>query len=177
MGRRRHTVVGDGNCLYRALAKALTGDEQNHSSIRLHIQRFENLNRDSFKEILTEVNKSTIDEHVRYMGVPGTWGTHVEIFAISNYLRIPVFTCTVSSNSYKTSIKWEEFKPLFPLSKLRFPVPIPDNPCDLQPLTHIELLYFKDLHYDCILSSLSHTPCIEQPVISPSISSVVQIDS
>ena len=47
--------------------KALTGDEQNHSSIRLHIQRFENLNRDSFKEILTEVNKPTIDEHVRYV--------------------------------------------------------------------------------------------------------------
>ena len=89
MGRRRHTVVGDRNCLYRALAKALTGDEQNHSSIRLHIQRFENLNRDSFKEILTEVNKSTIDEHVRYMGVPELMWKYLLSPTILEYQYLP----------------------------------------------------------------------------------------
>ncbi len=73
-------------------------------------------------------------------------GSHVEIFAIANNLRIPVFSCTVNQdNPPSYSIKWEVFKPLFPVSQLHYPVPITDDPCsdscNFQPLTHIELLY------------------------------------
>jgi len=85
-------VTGDGNCLYQALGQTLTGEEQNHSTIQLLIQRFQNLNKDIFNELLTEINKPTIDEHVQHMGLPGTWGTHVEYLLLritleSHFLR------------------------------------------------------------------------------------------
>ncbi len=36
----------------------------------------ENFNKKLFKELLTEVNKPTIEEHVRHMGLQHTWGSH-----------------------------------------------------------------------------------------------------
>ena len=81
-------VKGFGYCLFRTLVQALTGGEQNHSTIRLLLQRLENLNKYVFKELLTELNKPNIDEHMLHMGLHGTWGTPVEIFAITSYLRI-----------------------------------------------------------------------------------------
>ena len=33
IGRKHYMVIGDGNCLFRALVQALAGDEQNHTNI------------------------------------------------------------------------------------------------------------------------------------------------
>lgn len=172
VGRERYVIKGDGNCLFRALAHVLTGDQENHGHIRLLVQRFENLNQDLFEKLLTEVNKPTIKEHMLHVGIPHTWGTHIEVFAISTYLQIPVFSCTVDHNKNPSnSIKWEAFKPLLPVSELHYPVPIADT-CSLQLLTHIELLYFTDLHYDCILSSLTEKPCTSQPQLSSTVCTI-----
>ena len=54
-------VIGDENCL--------SGNEQNHTTIQLLLQRFENFNKDVFKELLTELNKPNIDEHVLHIGL------------------------------------------------------------------------------------------------------------
>ncbi len=79
-----------------------------------------------------------------------------------------LISCTVNQdNPPSYSIKWEVFKPLFPVSQLHYPVPITDDPCsdscNFQPLTHIELLYFKGQHYDCILSTSTGKPSTTQP--------------
>ena len=77
------------------LSHVLIGDQENHAEIGLLLERFENFNKNLFKELLTSVNEPTIDEHIQHIGLPYTWGIHVEIFAISTYLQIPVFVCTV----------------------------------------------------------------------------------
>jgi len=61
----------------------LTGNEDNHLQIRLLIQRFENLNENMFKELLTYMNHSTIKDHVLSMGYlePGE--------VTLNYLLLP----------------------------------------------------------------------------------------
>ena len=33
-GRHIHPIVGDGNCLFRALARAVLADERMHSALR-----------------------------------------------------------------------------------------------------------------------------------------------
>ena len=69
IGRKHYMVIGDGKYLY----DIGTGDEHNHTNIRLLLQRFENLNKLAiFKELLTKINKPAIHEHCyiwdRYMG-------------------------------------------------------------------------------------------------------------
>ena len=66
-------VIGVGYCLFRALAQALAGGEQNYSTIQLLLQRFENLNKQVFKELLTELKQAKHNYMLtygtaRYMG-------------------------------------------------------------------------------------------------------------
>ena len=99
--------------------------EQNHSTIRLLLQRLENLNKYVFKELLTELNKPNIDEHMLHMGLHGTWGTPVEIFAITSYLTIATsFYLYSQQKQLSIAIEWGVLYSLFPSSKLFFPVTI-----------------------------------------------------
>ena len=91
VGRKRCRFKGDGNCLFRELSHVLTGEQENHAEIQLLLERFENLNNNLFKELLTSVNTPTIEEHIQHIGLTYMWGTHVEIFAISTHLHIHLF--------------------------------------------------------------------------------------
>ena len=37
------------------------------------------------------------------MGMPNTWGTHIELFATAAYYQVPVYTYVVDS----TNLRWE----------------------------------------------------------------------
>jgi len=166
IGWKQHKVKGDGNYLYQAISKAVTGDEDNHLLLCLFIQRFENFSQDPVQRTI-DWYKSGIKNHVLYMGLPGTMGSYIEIFTIANCLGILVFTCTVSNYDSHTCIKWEQLKLLFP----------PTLPCatsrrSLWPSA--TLLHEATLLYNCILSSSTNTLCTQTPSILPSVSSLIK---
>lgn len=144
--RKAYHIAKDGNCLYRAVSYAITGDQENYSSLKLLLERFENFNSELFSGLLLAVNKQTMREHLRHMGMPNTWGTHIELFAAATYFNIPVYTFIVDP----TNLRWEVFKPL-KSQNLCYPVTV-DNEDELFiPPSHIELLYYPDKHYDSIV--------------------------
>lgn len=144
-------VQGDGNCLFRAVSYLLFGHEEEFSSIRNLITRFENLNRGIFEKRMTSINESTFEEHIRKLCHPKAWATHVEVYAIATYFRAPVYYCVHPPHPGKVSYCWERFMPLV-CDSLRYPLVV-EPPFDVAiSVTHFELVYMKNYHYDCIVS-------------------------
>ena len=71
------------------------------------------------------------------MGMPNTWGTHVELFATATYYHVPVYTYVVDD----TNLRWEVFKPLSKADNLRYPITIGGTE-SFTPHSHFELLYY-----------------------------------
>ena len=167
-GRKIKKTHGDGNCLFRCFSFFLFGREGQHLTVRSILMRVENLNKEVFEGKLTDLNEPSIREHVHKLLRPNTWGTHVEIMAAATYFQVPVYFC------YKNTMgiyKWDVVKPLCPLEKLRLPdltgmfADIPPKPDDLPPLTHFELLYHSNVHYDCVVSHSGYL-CDDLPTLN-----------
>ena len=169
-GRKAYRIKGDGNCMYRAISYSMTNDEENYSSIRLLLQRFENLNKELFRGVLTSVNKPTIEEHITHMGMPNTWGTQVELFATATYYQVPVYTY-VADNA---NLRWAVFKPLSNAENLQYPITIDGK--SFTPHSHFELLYYPNSHYDSIVDYTTEKPSTTEPQFLPTCdSSVIQL--
>ena len=95
------------------------------------------------------VNEPTIEEHIKKIGLPHTWGTHVEILAIATLYEIPVY---VTRQSPSGSYYWEEVKPL-KADGVSYPV-IPSGtlPNEYQVPNLMELGYMSGVHYDSVVS-------------------------
>ena len=98
----------------------MTNDDEKYASKRLLLQRFENVNKQVFKGVLTGVTKPTIEEHTTHIGKPNTWGTHVELFATASYCQMP--------------------------KVYSYPVTVEDAESFVAP-SHFELLYYSNSHY------------------------------
>ena len=95
--RMRDAVRPEGNCLFRALSKGLTGTERNHIVVCLAIVNF--MSRHSYISDCIGIG-SMNDYLVRsQMGQQGTWGTDVEIAAIATMLDINVVVSAISETS------------------------------------------------------------------------------
>ena len=98
-------ILGDGNCLFRAMSKLTYYSEDWHSLVRSILVEFISLNKDVFKELCSE----DINDHIRNLKHLTTWGTHVEIKAASYLLNIPIYVCTQKDGN--DEFYWEVFKP------------------------------------------------------------------
>ena len=58
--RKAYHIAKDGNCLYRAVSYSITGDQDHYASLKLLLERFENLNSEIFSGLLLSVNKRTM---------------------------------------------------------------------------------------------------------------------
>ena len=176
--RKLHRALPNGKCLFRSVAHQLCGSQENHSFIRLLIQRFENLNKAKFSPFLMDVNEHIIDEHIKKIGRPYTWGTHIEILAIATLYGISVF---ITRKSQTGSYYWEEVKPLKP-EGLSYPVVPPDTlPSNFHVPSHIEICYYDGVHYDSVVSVVTNkvsqcTPQTPQALSIPNVSNTVIID-
>ncbi len=86
--RRRHSIVGDGNCLFRSFSFILFEVESKHFDIRKLLVQFVSLNPSHFQPYCFP---STVEAHTDKMKNNHVWGTHVDIFALSLCFAIPVF--------------------------------------------------------------------------------------
>ena len=169
-GRKAYRIKGDGNCMYRAISYSMTDDEENYPSIRLLLQRFENLNKEIFREVLTSINKPTIEEHITHMGMPNTWGTQVDLFATATYYQVPVYTYVAED----THLRWEVFKPLSNADNVHYPITMDGK--SFTPHSHFELLYYPNSHYDSIVDYTTEKPSTTEPQFQPSDDgSVIQV--
>ena len=79
-------ILGDGNCLFRALSKLTYGSEEWHSFMRQTLIDFVSLNREVFQSYCTE----DITDHLSKMKYDRRWGTHVELQAAAFLLKLPI---------------------------------------------------------------------------------------
>lgn len=79
-GLRVHHVDPDGNCLFRAFASQLYGDEEKHDDVReACCDYIEKEEPEFFGAFLDDVS---VSNYVHDMRNPGTWGTQLEIVAL-----------------------------------------------------------------------------------------------
>ena len=157
-------IKKDGNCLFRCLSHQLFGSEEHHLSVRFLLQRIENLNTKLFEKYLTPLNKPTIDEHVHHVGIPTSWGTHIELMAAATYFQICVYYTT--QNAQTNEFRWMCIKPLKSLSEVRLPSVIDGPPAEITLPHHFELAYETGFHYDSIVLKSTNTVSGDPPPIN-----------
>ena len=93
-------ILGDGNCLFRALSFIITGSEEQHMLVRQAIvAHMRSLGQVLWEHhIYPDVAYRNGMEHYlseTCMERSGAWGTQVEIIALANLLNIPIYTVSV----------------------------------------------------------------------------------
>ncbi|GAA6041918.1 hypothetical protein JCM8097_000220 [Rhodosporidiobolus ruineniae] len=84
-------ILGDGNCLFRALSDQLYGSPNMHLAIRHEVCDYLSANPDKYRFFVDEDTvKGGFDGHVREMRQPGTYGTNIELSAFVARYRRPV---------------------------------------------------------------------------------------
>ena len=78
--RRCHTVLGDGNCLFRACSHQLYATEDFHAQLRQSLHQ-------SMKHTAT----ISYSQHLQQLKSLGSWGTQLELQAFCDYLCLPLF--------------------------------------------------------------------------------------
>ena len=167
-------MVGDRNCFYRGISYQLFGTQEEHSTIRSVVSRMENLNKEIFSPyLISQLNKSTIEEQICHVSTPGTWATHIEVLATASVFEVPVFYCMQDSQE---GHKWRVVKPITRL--VRFPeLPDVDNSINLLKPDHFELFYHENSHYDVVLSAVNNKVCADHPMLTGSESAVIDLTS
>ena len=146
--RKIHPILGDGNCLFRALSYLIFWKEDYHQQMRKLLIEFIVLNCDTFCKYCKE---HSLEEHVAHMKYDTIWGTDIEIHAAAAYLQRPIYVRTQRSQSLKCY--WDYFAPLatvmMPSSDDYFA-----NIFHSRPLpSHLEICHSNRCHYDVIKMS------------------------
>ena len=142
-------MFGDGNCLFRSLSYAVYGDQDLHCDLRNKLVELIRSNKDMFRHL--SMQHTSIDQHVKQMCKPGTWGTQVEIFAMATLFKIPVYVA--SQNPKYLNYCWCKYTPL-----------ISDGYTSQETLasikTHAEIIHINGNHFDAVepLNSNDHSP-------------------
>ncbi|XP_072558482.1 uncharacterized protein [Paramormyrops kingsleyae] len=86
-------ITGDGNCFFRSLAFAITGNEKEHRKIRCaivaHILRNESRYVACLRDGHSSVTEYVTASRMKYVG---TWASEVEIQAAADLLGVDIFT-------------------------------------------------------------------------------------
>ena len=90
--RKAYRVLGDGNCLFRALSKTLSGVEDYHTHLRKAIAEFEEINQTLFEPIHKSISGTAFNSHVKNMRKLYTWGTTTEIIAAATLFQLEIYT-------------------------------------------------------------------------------------
>ena len=114
----RCSIQGDGNCLFRALSRAITGTESNHFSLRLAICEYM-IHKDNAVDFYNIYNnQATVDEAVsalkKYLADSkmrsiGSWGTERELEVAAVMFQVDIFVFC----QYGRDCAWALTRPTF----------------------------------------------------------------
>ena len=76
---------GDGNCLFRAVADQLEGDDSLHSKYRRRTVEYILKNKEMYKSFIED--DETIEEYCQDMAKDGVWGDQIELNALASIYR------------------------------------------------------------------------------------------
>ena len=103
---------------------------------------------------------------------PQTWGTHIEILAAEKKKKKPVFFIKVRSTG---PYQWECHNPLL-VTGLHFPlITDPPDSQSIAPITHFELAYAINMHYNSIVLQQADRPSPEYPSIKTKVIDMTHI--
>ncbi|GAA5825367.1 hypothetical protein JCM10212_004091, partial [Sporobolomyces blumeae] len=84
-------ILGDGNCLFRALSDQLYGSPSSHLSIRSRLCDELDLESERYRVFVDEDEyRGGWNGYVREMRQPGTYGTHIELSAFVRVYKRPI---------------------------------------------------------------------------------------
>lgn len=86
----RKQIIGDGNCLFRAIAIQLNMEEEQHQEIRHIAVEYMRTHIDDFAGFISDFNESTFNERLNAMSQNGVWGDIYEIYALAQYFHRPI---------------------------------------------------------------------------------------
>jgi hypothetical protein len=81
----RVEMPGDGNCLFRAVAFALRGTQQEHARIRRQAVEYEWQHRSEFEIFVPEM---PFEQYCERMRCDGVWGSELELQAMSRLFNV-----------------------------------------------------------------------------------------
>ena len=150
-GRKIHTSLGDGNCLFRTFSKELLSSEKHYLRIRTLLTDAVKWNTDIFHGYLTPpLTGKSIIEHVHMMQKEFTCGTHVEIYAMASVLQVPIRLYTKKNKDSK-EYYWHVFQPRKPLNTSFLLREEAWKKLSPPPGYQIELLNSSGTHFDLVL--------------------------
>ena len=88
---------GDGNCLFRALADQLEGNEKKHSNYREDSAKYILANKDMYVPFIED--DETIEEYCSDMSKDGVWGGQLEMNALAHCHKFNVIVHQVDNPS------------------------------------------------------------------------------
>ena len=138
-------VLGDGNCLFRALSTAISGTEDHYPHLR---NAFESDNWTILKPIHEAIISTNFENHIKNIKKLYIWGTSTEIVAAATLFQVEVY---VATDSYQPGIPtWLVHTPK-PVSLLKNTPITYLNKYNLN-LEHglqwIELTHVSSIHFD-----------------------------
>jgi len=131
------TVSGDGNCLFRAVAHQVYGDESVHHIIRTKVVEYLTVERNYFLEYVDE----NFDTYLDRMGRNGIWGGNIEIQAMCEIYGRPIEIYAYSSEPMRTYT---------------------NEIANLTSKPPIRLSYHTRSHYNSIINPANHCDSIDR---------------
>lgn len=164
-GRIVDAMLPDGNCLFRALSKALFGVQSGHSKIRNLLVSFIETNNQVFAGLCN----GSIETHCSRMRKASTFGTQAELQAAASLFQSYIFVFDKPSDDRGWG--WMRYKP-FSKEKLSYSICLPPPPDGFR----IKILYDEvGAHFDLIVPKLIGTQFLEAPEM-PNQHSITSVD-
>lgn len=127
-------VIGDGNCLFRALAHQLN-NSQTYQDIRLGVCFFMLVNAEYFSKF---VSNETFEEYLTNMLKDGAWGDNLCIQAFSDIYGVIICIIEIINNEISEIIIEPRVRPMESISHSNYYQ------------NRIIYLLFDGLHYDSL---------------------------
>ena len=98
VGLKLVEIKPDGNCLFRAVAHQVIGDQEQHAAFRAEAVKYMRNNKEQFFDNFIVGDKAR-DDYCNEMEKDGTWGDHIALSAMARLLRLNVRVHRADSGS------------------------------------------------------------------------------
>jgi len=101
VGYKIKDIMGDGNCLYRAFADQIYGDEENFRIVKNKCLDYIIIEREFFSQFI-EGGIEKFDDYIKMKRINGVWGDDLEIQAMSEMYNRPIEIYSYSTSPIKS---------------------------------------------------------------------------